>query len=295
MKTRYIDKILAVLLYLISLTACSTNSFEVVDRLADEGEYFYTQVELAVPSYHLPATRGRGGAEDIHSLSILVFDEYDEFIYLAEATLKETKRDGTYSFEAKLKTSAKKRTLHFIANLDSETEEELDLGIGVEIEYLMEVLTVPYQVYWAGYSFDSLSESTLRYKRIHLLRNQALIEVVNKDPNFTMSGFVLLNYPDRGFALPKNHTEMMNLRSPMRPTQVWQPKSANLISDTRNDFSKDPIAIPESRNTQKKPISMIIKGRKSGAIKDKFFRVELINGYDEDKNPKYVRLLRNHK
>ena len=161
-------------------------------------------------------------SEQIFYLWVLVFDENDFFVEAKPATASNvfgTDEDTEYKFTVTLQASPTKRTLHLVANYDFSGKNYPEYN---HEYYLMSHLTVKKsdnvpQTYWQKLVLTDGIPSTEEVKnmtdaekkalqdqisKIPLVRNFAKVQLKSSYADFTPTGFVLLNVPDRGSVAP---------------------------------------------------------------------------------------------
>ena len=219
---KFMKKYISILLALLTLGLAGqgcTERLDVPDDGTAAGETCLN-FSVAVPGQGI-ATRA-DISEQIFSLWVLVFDENDFFVEAKPATASNvfgTDEDTEYKFTVTLQASPTKRTLHLVANYDFSGKNYPEYN---HEYYLMSHLTVKKsdnvpQTYWQKLVLTDGIPSTEEVKnmtdaekkalqdqisKIPLVRNFAKVQLKSSYADFTPTGFVLLNVPDRGSVAP---------------------------------------------------------------------------------------------
>lgn len=340
-----IYKITALFCALILSSAC-------IEDFAPETEEMKTVTFTFSPSFlgldSEPGTKAMRNNPDIRNIYYAVFDgtgyKLSEYAEAVPNTLA-TENGVNYQYSVELTITNEKRIVHFIANAPKR------LVYGSESESIGSLTTMLEasdtdgewrDAYWARVEFehgfweapdeekhgakgsDSYELQKSRYDEardllngVKLVRNFAKINVeqdVNVT-NFTMRGFWLTNYPDRGSVAPYNRNtrrfqsnysnftreeDITDSTDPEANYQGYTPASAQIVSiaglsniDSRMvSVSGSPlkgVAFCYEREVPRtNPMYIIIKGRFNGDAADTYYKLDL-----RDDEGHYFPILRN--
>ena len=197
----------------LALAGCS----EGVESLPETSEGLTFSVTS--PDFGKAATRGMSLTDDenISMLYVLVFDENGYFVECQKAEPVDPASFGIdmnteYKFTVKLQASLNKRILHFIANYDFSANP---VTYGTEYSVISNLTVGDSKVaYWQRVvldggiylndSWDKMPESDrAKLVKIPLVRDFSKVTVDCKEGcNFELTGYTLLNVPDRGSVAP---------------------------------------------------------------------------------------------
>lgn len=269
-----------------------------------EGDSITLTGTFEMPEAVLATRSAVGNVENLH---LLVFDENHRFIQRAEAVLSKPDKNLSgqqtpngnpgvlenkmLSFSAKLLSSNKNRTIHFVANYDFPAELSQDYLLrDMDEGELMNKLVesrLNRAAYWRAFSFNGLSSTSFNNRVFRLLRNQAEVQlVIERSADFELKGFCLHNAPRRGTVAPYVSKQSLDNAdvdahyrdvlysfptNPTEPTLLGKMHTYDALSadgNITNDAwktNKSNIAVFEYKNSdapRDKQVSLIMYGQK---------------------------------
>lgn len=204
-------RLLYILLCLPLWLACTDEHIPTSQYEVEEGTPVKLRMSVTLPGMNVAS---RAFAEDIidfPSLWVVAFDAQGYLVEWAKAKKLERVTDGTQhetQFSVELGATSETRILHFIANY----ADEMELEYGHESNVIGSLdVSGNQDVYWHRKVLSEGINDTETYvasnfRRIPLLRNFAKITVGvdSSVKNFTLTGFYVLNVPNKGTVAPYN-------------------------------------------------------------------------------------------
>lgn len=188
-------------IFVLLLSACSNEELLVESPQVEESDTVELTMSVNVPE--VSSARSFGETATITSLYLVVFDKQGYLAEFAQATDLKTS-GGETSFKVTLHQTTNKRIIHFIANYEIGS-----LAYGSESEIIGRMAVSGNQdAYWQRMELESGiandEATTVKMKRVPLLRNFAKITVSANLPNFTLEGFAVVNTLIKGTVAPYN-------------------------------------------------------------------------------------------
>lgn len=271
---------------LILLTGCSQEELFTPAPPLQEGGEVTVSFSAVIPDFKTALTRANGGVYDMH---LLVFDENGNFIVRKQATLSgQTDQGGT--FTAELPSTAKKRIIHFISNLEEANYNDTP---GVNEAGVVALMHTQNAVFWSRVELDDgISANCFYGKTVTLLRNQSKISVENNAADFTYDGFTIHNTPGKGTVAP------YSVANGFAEHTIAEPSGVTLIAAQSSEISTTEKYLFERKNASASNITtVIVKGTYSG--QSYYYKIDLIdavkNRYDIERNYHYVVRIENVK
>ena len=269
---------------LILLTGCSQEELFTPAPPLQEGGEVTVSFSAVIPDFKTALTRANGGVNDMH---LLVFDENGNFIVRKQATLSgQTDQGGT--FTAELPSTAKKRIIHFISNLEEANYNDTP---GVNEAGVVALLQTQNLAFWSRMELDDgISATSFDGKTVEMLRNQAKISVVNEADNFTYNGFTIHNKPEKGTVAP------YSVANGFEENTIAEPSGVTLAPALVGDISTTEKELFERKNASASNITtVIVKGTYSG--ESYYYKIDLIDTYTDryniERNYHYVVKIKN--
>ncbi|WP_300502752.1 hypothetical protein [uncultured Duncaniella sp.] len=289
--------------------------------VVDQGDTIRLNVSLNVADMTEASSRAFGDVPDYSDLKLYVAEfvlgdsplEGSVLSNICDVENENLNSDGDIHFSLTLNKTFEPRVLHLMAVPKS---VELNIPYGLEGAVIPAIIfdnSTP--VYWQriefpdGYgSFNGEAWTTApdlvgKLTHVPMIRNFAKVSLNVTDPNFTLTGFAVLNTPVKGTAAPWNSTSMsfpafLNGNSVLSYSEISN--GYNGISPSVEVENSDPEAAvydTASKYLYERPASsinntvVIMAGRKAGG-QEKFYKIDL--GYaDDDKVFHYYNILRN--
>lgn len=211
---RTVRHILTALLLGFTLTTCSKDSPMPAPPVTPEGDGAF-EVRIRIPEMKQVDSRAAVEEGMIDNLQVLVFDENGAFLSRSEA-IAPTSDPGFYRVllpktDPNLPASRKKRTVHFIANVDWSRFSDVANEGKNQNEVLMGLSTTgQWWAYWQWVELPSGIEAGAFSAPVELICNMARISVLNNTVANPSAGlerltdvtFALGDYLDHGTVAP---------------------------------------------------------------------------------------------
>lgn len=335
-----------ILTSLLVLSSC-TDEFSVSNEYLDvrEGDNVKVQFSINAPDEGLAETRTlgdldkEGEQQKALNLWVLVFDNNGLFLQAAKATPGDNSQHGPEEtghkdtdFTVILNATSEQRRIHFVAfDGDADTSGLVTQirntmnNPGSEAEKMAQELyaTAGQAAYWQRIvvsGIKKVEETSVGTPKgqfdgyntcVPLVRNFAKVTVAPKNgsiPNFTFSGFTIINVPDRGTIAPYNGGFVEYVDGKVQKTyeaitalgyEGSTPSGTTYTTAGFNDISDAAHFLYETPNASgdaKGRTALIVKGTFTGVngAKEGFYKVDLIynDGKDASSNIFY-NILRN--
>lgn len=335
-----------ILTSLLVLLSC-TDELSVTNDYRDvrEGDDVKVQFTINAPEEGIAETRTLGdmtdAAQKALNLWVLVFDNNGLFLQAAKATPGNNSQHGPETtghtdtdFSVILNATSNQRRIHFVAfdgnadagGLVTQISNTMN-NPGSEAEKIAQELyaTAGQAVYWQRIVVNGINkvvpeqfvEGTPKgifdgYNTcIPLVRNFAKVTVAPKNgsiPNFTFSGFTIINVPDRGTIAPYNGGFVEYVDGKVQKTyeaitalgyEGSTPSGTTYTTAGVNDISDAAHYLYETPNSSgdaKGRTALIVKGTFTGdnGSKEGFYKVDLIyNNGDDGASNIFYNILRN--
>lgn len=333
-----------ILTSLLVLSSC-TDELSVSNEYRDvrEGDDVKVQFTINAPEEGIAETRTLGdmtdAAQKALNLWVLVFDNNGLFLQAAKATPSDNVgHDGhtDTDFSVILNATSNQRRIHFVAfdgnadagGLVTQISNTMN-NPGSEAEKIAQELyaTGGQAVYWQRIVVSGINKVMPEqfveggipkgvfedYNTcIPLVRNFAKVTVAPKNgsiPNFTFSGFTIINVPDRGTIAPYNGGFVEYVNGKVQKTyeaitalgyEGSTPSGTTYTTAGVNDISDAAHFLYETPNSSgdaKGRTALIVKGTYNGdnGAKEGFYKVDLIyNDGSEGASNIFYNILRNY-
>lgn len=229
-----------------------------------EGKRFMAHISVESGRYSPEILRANSieKIEEVKSLRVLVFDEYQNFLYSEDAQLEGVTtiagigRDDDFlpnhrqegiteirKFKVPLVKSSKKCYIHFVANHDwtgfqqdyfargTSAGEFMNHSTLINTYDELQTGTPDKLALWSIVESVNLDENTFKNRVVKLLRNYAKVTLrvdtdkvspAGGDERFELTGYALVNVPDKGTIAPFE-TSIYNINFPYPPTEATEP------------------------------------------------------------------------
>lgn len=244
-----------------------------------DGKEASLDVSLYIPEFNTTLSRAVSDENAVLDMWLLAFDAQGLFLARLHATdlvAQESGGIGTGTFKAKIPENT--RIIHFIANCDKIASYDDRAAWQKDERELLPVLTGDRLMFWGRAEVAKGAPSV----NAVLYRNRAKVTVENNATNFIVTGYALCNYATVGTIAPFNPTVTPSPFVIQENTPTLPLGSVQKVDQTVTDCDLTPKYMNEDMNLFNDQCYVIIKGKLSGEITEKYYKIQLL---DENKKP----------